>query len=206
MKMKRIVLVAMALCIAVCASAKGHFGVTAGINNAVFPLKSYDDHGMVAFSGGVVYNQPIFLGFAVQPELLFNTKGTNWEAYGYKDNFRVSYLELPVQIQWGLDLIAFRPYVFAEPFVGYALAGRYNDQSETFFSGDFSMSSMKSRFEYGIGVGGGIEVGTRLQLAAKYYWNLEGFDYKDATGSWLFGDVRERPGFCGFSVMLTFLF
>lgn len=204
--MKKLILVALAVCMTVCASARGHFGLTAGISNAIFPMKGYDDRSMTSFSGGLVYNQPIFLGLAVQPELLFTTKGTNWDVHGYNDNFRVSYLELPVQLQWGLDLIAFRTYLFAEPFVGFALAGRYNDQSQTFFSENFDMSKMKSRFEYGVGAGIGFELFTRLQLSAKYYWNLEDLDYKDATGAWTFADVRERPSYCGFNVMLTFLF
>ena len=85
----------------------------------------------------------------------------------------MGYIELPLQLQWGPDLLLFRPYVLAEPFLGYAIAT--NSKGKTQLDVSASSSSFKesgmSRLEYGFGLGGGIEI-WRIQLSAKYFWNF----------------------------------
>lgn len=203
--MRKTLLLLVCLCACVSVSAKSRFGLTAGITTSRLVLEEEGIKSSTVFAGGLVFKQPLALGFVIQPELLFNTKGVNRENELFNDNIRVSYLELPVQLQWGVDLIALRPYIFAEPFIGYALAGKYNDKNDP-QGGLSDMSGAKSRFEYGIGAGAGIEVGDRIQLSAKYYWNLEDFDYYDETYGWIYHDYKDCRGARGFSVMLTFLF
>ena len=55
------------------------------------------------------------LGFSLQPELLYNVKGSK-----LNDNisWTMNYLEVPVNIQWGPDLVVCRPYIMASPYVG----------------------------------------------------------------------------------------
>jgi len=209
--MKKFILLAAAIIFSTLAlSAKGHFGVVAGVNNAQMPISGVSNSGMWQFTGGVAYHQPFALGFAIQPELLYATKGTDWTSGDYKNNIRVGYLELPVQLQWGPDLVLFRPYVFAEPFIGLALAGKFNDQATTLLSGKMAMSNMKSTFEYGIGVGIGFELSKHFQLSAKYYWNFEDFDYKLEDGTWAFSDPEMLPKNCrsfrGVSIKLGVFF
>jgi len=194
--MKKIFAIAAAILIStVTLSAKGHFGVIAGVNNAGMPISGVSNSGMWGFTGGAAYHQPFALGFAIQPELLYTTKGTDWQSEGYKNNIRVGYLELPVQLQWGLDLVLFRPYLFAEPFIGLALAGRFNDQATTLMSGNMNMSDMKSTFEYGVGLGLGFDISRHFQISAKYYWNFEEFDYK-VDGVWVFTNPDLLPKNC----------
>ena len=38
------------------------------------------------------------------------------------------------------------------------------------------LSNMKSRVEYGLGIGAGVDVYNRIQLSFKYYWNFEQAD------------------------------
>jgi len=208
--MKKIFLLAAAIVISsIPLSAKGHFGVVAGVNNAEMPINGVSNTGMWGFTGGAAYHQPLVLGFAIQPELVYDTKGTDWKKDGYDNNIRVGYLELPVQLQWGPDLLLFRPYMFAEPFIGLALAGRFNDKATTLLSGNMNMSNMKSAFEYGVGLGIGIDFAKHFQLSAKYYWNFEEFDYK-LDGEWVFSNPDYLPkngrSFSGVSIKLGFFF
>jgi len=191
--MKKTLLLAAAIVMsALTLSAKGHFGVVAGVNNAQMPISGVSNSGMWGFTGGAAYHHDFALGFAIQPELVYDTKGTDWVSEDFKNNIRVGYVELPVQLQWGPDLVLFRPYFFAEPFIGLAVAGRFNDQATTLLSGNMKMSDMKSAFEYGIGVGIGFDFARHFQLSAKYYWNLEEFDYK-SDGVWVFSDPDMLP-------------
>lgn len=194
----------IALLVCATLSAEGHFGILAGVNNSTLSLSDFKTGGQYSFAGGVTYNLPLGYGFAFQPELLYTVKGTKWTEEGTDNNYRVSYLELPLQVQWGLDLIVLKPYLFMEPFVGLALAGRYNDQSFAVSSFNMDMKEMRSRFEYGVGAGAGLLIGNRIQIAAKYYWNLEDFNYK-YEGAWTL-DGKKTPAHRGFNILVGFLF
>ena len=84
-----------------------------------------------------------------------------------------------------------RPYLLAEPFVGYAVTGSKVINSER---AKVDWSNMKSRVEYGVGVGAGVEVYNRVQVSFKYYWNFE-----DAT-QW--SDITDKVKGKGFSGLL----
>ena len=53
---------------------------------------------------------------------------------------------------------------------------------------------MKSRVEYGVGVGAGVEIYNRVQVSFKYYWNFE-----DAA-QW--SDITDKVKGKGFSGLL----
>ena len=168
--MKRFFVAALALLISVGAFAEG-FGVIGGVTSSQMKFKDIDLKSYTGAHVGVAYNLPLGAGFALQPELIYNVKGTNWEEL--KTKAKYGYVELPVQLQWGLDLVMLRPYVFAEPFAGYAVTGSKVINSD---KAKINLSNVKSRFEYGLGIGAGVEVYNRVQLAFKYYWNFENAD------------------------------
>jgi hypothetical protein len=171
--MKKIFVAALALLISVGAFAEG-FGIVGGYTASQLKLKDTNLKSSAGVHAGFAYNVPLGAGFAFQPELIYNVKGYNWEgdtnAAALKEKAKCGYVELPLQLQWGLDLVMLRPYVFAEPFVGYAVSGKkVLTAGETTINWD----NAKSRLEYGFGVGAGIEVYNHVQLSMKYYWNLE---------------------------------
>ena len=121
----------MSLCFSGGISA-GNFGVLGG---ATFyaPQKTQ-------WHAGMSYNMSLPLGFHIQPALQYNALS--------KDEGRV---ELMGSVQWGVDLILFRPFIDVSPFVGYGV----NDKN----------------WCWGTGVGGGLDI-WRFQVAARYNWNF----------------------------------
>ena len=88
-------------------------------------------------------------------------KGTELDQL--KSNLSVGYLEFMASVQWGIDLILFRPFIDVSPFVGYGLNG-WGNLKDLWKKDD-------NKFEYGVGIGGGLDI-WRFQIAARYNWNL----------------------------------
>lgn len=177
----------------------GHFGVLGGMTFS--KAKDVNKEMMKNYTGfhvGVTYQLNLPLGFSIQPELIYNQRGTKLAAptqLGFTGNTSVGFIELPINIQWGPDLVLFRPYVELSPYVGYAVMNKYKVGNAT-YNGDWGGMN---RWEYGIGLGVGIEV-WKFQLSGRYCWsfgnNLPG------TMAEVFDDAK----FGGFELSLAFLF
>mgnify|MGYP003307052627 CR=1 FL=1 len=167
--MKRFLSMALALVLSVSAFAEG-FGLVGGFTTSQLVVKDIDMKACTGFNAGVMYNIPLVSGLAIQPELLYNVKGASLDAIDLKS--QLGYVELPVQLQWGLDLLLLRPYIFTEPFIGYAVNWSASE-SHTSIGSDLSLDKLNSRLEYGLGVGAGVDLFDRIQLSFRYYWNFE---------------------------------
>lgn len=152
-------------------------------NADIFKTSSYS-----LYNAGVTFQVPVVGGLAIQPALTYQVKGSSLD--GLKDDAgtgisdipaagvaslstKVGYVEIPLQIQWGPDLLALRPYVFAEPFVGFAVntANKVTMVSiDADKIKDFKAAAIK-RLEYGVGFGAGIEF-SRFQISGKYFMNF----------------------------------
>lgn len=218
--MKKIILAAAMLLLTISLSAQ-KIGVLAGFNSTQISYENFDASNIQSFHAGLTMSQPLALGFVIQPSLIYNVKGSINDITGLKGivgtdllgsvvsdmKTRVQYLEVPVQLQWGIDLLLARPYLFAEPFVGYALGGDY---SYTLLSnameGKLDMDEMKSRLEYGFGLGAGVEVLGKIQLNLKYFWNFENPEglsgYLDAVQN----SVKDRSSFSGMALSAVLFF
>lgn len=155
MPMKKTVLILVAILSCVVASAQGHFGIIGGATfSNVTDIGALSDatKNVTRYHAGLTYQYRFHGGFSIQPSLLYHCKDARAE------NLQTGYLELPVGVQWGPDLILFRPYVEVAPMVGVAVNSRMDRE-------------MLNRMEYGVGVGGGIEI-WHLQLSARYNWDL----------------------------------
>lgn len=117
---------------------------------------------------GLVCKLPVTSVFTLQPELLYVKKhqSIRYETSGdeYVVGNSMSYLQLPVNCQFGLNLVICRPFVFASPFLAYAMS-RSGDVNNEIPWNDFN------RFSYGIGAGAGIDI-WKIQFAFKYSWDL----------------------------------
>lgn len=188
MKFLRTVAAVAALLIGVSASAQNigsaRLGVTGGFTSSdsnadIFKTSSYS-----LYHAGITFEYPIAAGFAVQPAIMYQVKGATLD--GLKDTSfgelagsisrlgtKVGYVEIPVQLQWGPDLLAFRPYVFAEPFIGFAV-NTANKMTVASVSADpikdFGAAAIK-RLEYGVGFGAGLEF-SRFQISGRYFMNF----------------------------------
>lgn len=151
------------------------------------------------------------LGFAVQPSLVYQMKGTKVQGDGTEGSafdYKAGYIEVPVSVQWGPDLLIMRPYFECVPFFGYALNNRYSGggaESKNDWTG-------LDRWEYGVGLGAGLEV-WHFQISARYNWALGSmFDAKkeisstDAFAARMKSSVGDRNNISGVTLSLAVMF
>lgn len=170
--MKKAIIAIAALFIAF-TSANAQFGVVAGLTSSSTNLESAiaDVKNVNMYHVGVTYKIGIGNMLAVQPALIYNVKGSRLDALaGVEDiNFKTGYLELPVQVQLGFGVGSLaRVYGFAEPFVGLAITNKTKFGEIV----DKGWDNLAHKFEYGVGLGAGVELFRHLQVSVKYFWNL----------------------------------
>ena len=208
--MKRMFIVAAIATLAFSVSAAAQhydytrFGITGGVTSSSSKVKNVDSKSISLYHAGIAFEIPLGAGFAIQPEVLYQVKGmslNNWGdsttgQIGKSFETKVGFVEVPVQIQWGPDLVAFRPYGFVEPFAGYQISS----------GGDQTLKSELQKVAYGMSLGAGIDI-WHLQVAAKYFWNF-GSVYKSdmkETGNTIAG-LKDGNTFNGFAVSVAIFF
>jgi len=162
--MKKIILVmVMMACYLSQINAQVHFGLKAGLNFDNFKMKNVKiDPPTLKNSSGwqagalLQFKVPV-VGLGVQPELLYTVCKTNIDQATNK----IHYFEVPVNLQWGLNLLLVRPYLQGGPYFGYALKS-----DGTWFEDKIN------KFDWGIALGAGVEV-WKLQLSGRYQWGLQ---------------------------------
>lgn len=152
---------------------------------------------------GLLYKVKVpVIGLTIQPELLFSqvnstvsimennsTTSSPVEASG---DMKLSYLQLPVGLQFGVDLMLFRPFLQVVPYIGYSFA---NDNNSKNLEWDVN------RFRYGIGLGAGLDI-WKLQVSGRYCWDLgKAADFK-WNGTKTFKGGKNK----GFELSLALLF
>jgi hypothetical protein len=191
--MKKITLSLLALFLVVGASAQVHFGVKGGLNYTDLKLKDVELKNKTGWHAGVVVQAKLPLGFAFQPEILYSVNSAKGgKSSKLPNDFCVdlSYIEVPVNIQWGIDLMLLRPFLMAGPYFNYLLK-----VGETNMKWDGTKG-----INWGIGLGGGIDI-WKIQVALKYNWqfgNLGNFDVSDAK--------FDKSKLSGFQISLGLLF
>jgi len=173
--MKRLIVAAAALLLSV--SAFAQFGVIGGLTSSSTSISSafadFKTKKINQYHFGITYKFGGERLLAVQPSLIYNVKGANLNAVdGLGDldiDMKTGFLELPIQVQAGANLGRIvRLYGIAEPFIGYAITNEAKYEGEKYSDWDY----VKSRFEYGIGLGAGVELFSHFQVSVRYFWNL----------------------------------
>lgn len=147
----------------------GQFGIKAGLNFNSMKDFNVNDlsssfEGKTGFHVGVLYKLNLPLGFALQPELMYTQKGGSIDMGGKASgDIKMNYLQLPVNLQWGVDLVLFRPFIMVSPYIGYAIA-----KGDDFK--DVEWSNL-NKFEYGVGLGAGLDI-WKFQVSGRYCWDL----------------------------------
>ena len=118
------------------------------------------------------------------------------------------YVELPVQLQLRIPLPVVRPYLFGEPFIGYAL-NLYSKSLQDEVK-DFGKANIQ-RMEYGLGLGGGVDI-WKIQVSARYFWNFgslcadDGKVSTNAVAETVTSAFKDKRHFNGFSVTAVLFF
>jgi hypothetical protein len=173
---KVLVLVLGILIISSVASAQVRFGVKAGANLSNFSTKSsFIDQvkGATNYQFGVLF-QAKALGLAIQPEVLYSVKGGDFNNSilsglfsGTDTKFRSQNIEIPVNIQYGMDAGLARVYLQAGPYVSFLTGALINNSADEYENVKDNVSTV----DFGLGAGVGLEV-LGIQLAVKYDWGL----------------------------------
>ena len=184
------------LCFGILANAQGVI-VKAGYNYSSTKSVTVKDlkAGRSGWHAGIGFQTEPSHGFSFQPELLYKVSGLKFSDGA---DLRLSSLELPLNLQWGPDLLIARPFVVGGPFLGYRFKPSGKDITEA------DVKALK-RFEWGVGVGLGIEI-WKLQIAGKYNWNFGTLaDIKSAQDAMShFDDISGHIGTFEIAIALRF--
>ena len=208
---KLFAIVAAILVTSVAVSAKGGFGVTAGINTNSTKVQDIQTAPRTGFNVGVTYLLNLPLGLSVQPSVVYSHKSANLSLTGVgvldalmsdKVFQNVGSVNVPVSVQWGPNLIVARPFLDITPYVGYTLSNTIKGMA----SDVKGVIDGEKSLDYGIGLGGGLHV-WKLQAIVRYNWsfgtmgNLEGFTELEL------GDLKNTNRvYGGLSVNLAYFF
>jgi len=135
-----------------------------------------------------------FVGLAIQPELLYSTVKSNLEN-DPGNQVSIDYLTLPIDLQLGADLLIFRPFIIASPFVSYVLQNNTRLEDQPFDD--------INRFDYGIGLGAGIDI-WKIQIVGKYNWGLG--KLQTAESNWDQAETYKNATLQGFQLSVAILF
>ena len=202
MKKFLVALAAAMMLFSVQAYAGGKFGVTGGLNFNTAKIKDVKMDAQAGWNAGITYNLDLPLGFSLQPSLVYTQKAVLFGTDAANVKQTVGSLNLPVSVQWGPDLLIARPFIDVTPYVGYSLVNKVTSEILGASVGDKG----KNSFEYGLGVGAGLDV-WKLQVIVRYNWNFGALgSLKDFTNIQL-GDLNsQNEAFGGISVHLAFFF
>ena len=194
MKKAFVLFASFVMLFAVCATANAGGGliVKAGINYSDFNykedlknIKDFDYKNFAGYHAGIGFQTGSLLGFSLQPELLYQVESHQIEDAG---NVKMNAAQLAVAAQWGIDLLVVKPFVFASPYFSYKLSQAFSDEENT--DASVIQKIKDAKFDYGIGLGVGVEIFQFVQVTAKYNWGFGEFkswkevadNYKDKEG------------------------
>ena len=201
------------------ASAQGRFGVIGGMTFSTAEQQSLNRSTMNRYHVGVTYQLKLPFGFSIQPALQYHVKGAKLGDVlpGFSStntcDLTVGYLELPVSIQWGPDLLLFRPFLDVTPYIGFGL----NNKADAYIEGALPPMTNKNdwsdinRWEYGLGVGIGIEI-WKFQVIGRYNWNFGSLYSRETAPEEFSMENMMRQAFSrgnnlgGFTLSLSLLF
>lgn len=163
--------------------AHAQFGIVGGWTTAKINTKDVKENfkGIDNFHAGIAYHAKLPIGFAIQPELTYEMKGTKLNSEHFTaglSNTKSHSVELGLGVQWGIDLLIARPFVVAEPFVGYVFksADQYSvgtsQMSTSIDDLNNFLNDAKNKLEYGFSLGVGLDIVRHVQLSVKWYKNL----------------------------------
>ncbi|MBR1570818.1 MAG: PorT family protein [Bacteroidales bacterium] len=207
--------------------AHAQFGIIGGINISGTTLDTQNiwnnAQNVTLYHIGVAYKWNLGMGFALQPALTYEMKGANlgsttsvegWKLTDLDINTKSGYLELGAGLQWGPDLIVARPFVMLQPYLGYQIVASDKSSASvldavTFNSDSYNkaINAAKSKLEYGVGIGVGVEFLKRLQLTLQYFKNLGNLYNNDgslSTAEW--ETVKDIKSYNGVKVSLGIFF
>ena len=176
------IVVSFASCISTELLAQMRAGVKGGLNVSNLYVDDVDDENArfgfnLGFYGQILSSDV----FAIQPELLFSTKGSKLEYGGglfdQTVKYNLSYLDLPVLAVFKLGEAA---EIHVGPYVGYLLGASISHDGDLGSGVDEIDKDHLKSFDYGLSGGFGLNFGS-LQVGARYNYGLAELADSDAA-------------------------
>lgn len=158
--------------------AQVSFGPKAGLNFSTMTLKTsglaIDPSNLTGFQAGIIAEISLGNNFALQPGLLYSTKGSSYKISSLGLDFKInpSYLEIPLNAVYKIGAGPVNILLLAGPYFGYGIGGSYKATSgsvtidEPIKYGSGVDNDLKP-FDLGLNFGGGLEL-SHFQLAFQY--------------------------------------
>ncbi|MCA0235732.1 MAG: PorT family protein [Bacteroidetes bacterium] len=138
---------------------KPRFGLKLGVSgsNLYDDAIADDKKARIGFTGGGFVKVPIGKHFSLRPELLFTTKGAEFDLVGGNtSDLKLSYLEIPLSLELNIAIINIHAGVHAGLLA--AADGTFKDAQGNSIVTDFGKDDLES-FDYGWHLGGGLDLG-----------------------------------------------
>lgn len=232
--MKKVIAI-IAIALASVSIARAQFGIVGGFTSSSTTVNTEDwkDNlqNISLYHVGLTYKMDLGLGLAIQPSLTYEMKGATLNEnmtgsdvveVGKSINTKTGFAEFGLDLQWGPDLVAFRPFIFASPFVGVMVYQKEEAENEASVGGttvtNFDAEAAKAwaedaknRLEYGFGIGAGVDIMKFVQLKAQYFMNLGNLYNEDGKvtnikDAFLESGYKELGNYNGIKVSLAILF
>lgn len=210
---------AVAMSISFTSNAQIKFGIKGGLNLTNLtgdPVADIKDalSTYTGFNVGVALNVGLPFGFAIQPEVLYNQTGMKFKEslplFGdISALISVGAIQVPVGIQWGVELGPIRPYIQAVPYISFPVSHVAKVETGGAVEKSKLANDIFSSFDYGVGVGAGVDL-WKLQASVRYNWALGSFVKTDQSNAQeVIGDlVDEMSGakLSGLEISLALFF
>lgn len=161
--MKKLFILALLAMFSTVTFAQMTWNVQAGINMS--SVTDSDADMKVGFQAGVGMEYAFTDMWSVRPSLLVIMKGAKSDVGGVDVKINPLYLQLPVMAAASFDLSDNLKFVAkAGPFIGIGIGGKFKieengiELKHDYFGDDEDQAGGK-RFEFGLGIGGGLEFG-----------------------------------------------
>jgi len=170
--MKKLFLITVILCLATTfTNAQVRFGVKAGANFSNLYVSKHKEginadqyNGRFSYHFGGVMEYSVSRMFSIQPELLYMNQGANLKkenSFGMKDgHITLNSLQLPVNLKASFDLGNKKLFVYGGPYISYNIYAKAKGKidGKTHDVELLSKNSELKRFDYGFGIGVGMEI------------------------------------------------
>lgn len=129
------------------------FAILGGVNFQTFNGQDANDEKLendlrVGFHAGISAQLPLAPEFYFQPGLLFSTKGAKNETVGFTSTFKLSYVEVPLNLVYRASLGSGHFSLGFGPYVGFGIAGKaltegngVNIEQDVEFTNEVAVSS-----------------------------------------------------------------
>jgi hypothetical protein len=157
-------------------SAQVRFGVKAGLNLAKMLDKdsstTYSDNFKMkpGINFGATTEIPVSESFSIEPGLFFSNKGYKMQDSAASLKFNLSYVDLPINVVYNIDLDYLKVSINAGPYLAIALKARAKSNEKIFDDGhgnkvdkvNLNLGRYKSdeakQVDYGVSLGVGAEI------------------------------------------------